>query len=290
MQGDVVVALDGRPASECVLAVAIRLARTIGTSLRLVRVFDVPHEVISARAGMVGVMDETRALAEAMHAALETAAEQARAAGVTAEPMVLQGEDVAPALLREINRAPCRAVVMATHSHGKLRRALLGSVAQRVAREVDVPVVLVPAACTVTSPQGTIGRVLLPIDGTAASAAAADLFLEDPPAGLEVVVLRVIGPAVRSATPRGTPIAPIVTPEAVVERLTGRGIKARTMTCDSPLVPEGILEAAGDSGADLIAMATHVRSGLARLAQGSVTDTVLRSATLPVLVVKMRGG
>jgi nucleotide-binding universal stress UspA family protein len=37
-------------------------------------------------------------------------------------------------------------------------------------------------------------------------------------------------------------------------------------------------------------MATHVRSGLARLAQGSVTDTVLRSATLPVLVVKMRGG
>lgn len=290
MHGDVVVALDGRPASECVLAVAVRLARTIGTSLRLVRVFDVPHEVISARAGMVGVMEETRALAEEMQAALEAAADRARAEGVEAEALVLQGEEVAPALLREINRAPCRAVVMATHSHGKLRRALLGSVAQRVAREVDVPVVFVPAACTATSAHGTVTRVLLPIDGTAASAAAADVFLEDPPAGLEVVVLRVIGPAVRSATPRGTPIAPVVTSEAVVERLRSRGVQARAMTCDSPLIPEGILEAAEQSGAELIAMATHVRSGLARLAQGSVTDTVVRSTALPVLVVKMRGG
>jgi nucleotide-binding universal stress UspA family protein len=47
-----------------------------------------------------------------------------------------------------------------------------------------------------------------------------------------------------------------------------------------------IIETAHQRGADLIAMATHGRSGLPRLVLGSVADRVLRDSHLPVLLVR----
>jgi nucleotide-binding universal stress UspA family protein len=47
-----------------------------------------------------------------------------------------------------------------------------------------------------------------------------------------------------------------------------------------------IIETAHSLGADLIAMSTHGRSGLARLVSGSVADEVVREAGIPVLLVK----
>jgi len=51
---------------------------------------------------------------------------------------------------------------------------------------------------------------------------------------------------------------------------------------------EEIISYAHDIGADLIAMCTHGRSGLARWAYGSVADRVLRAADCPVLLVRAR--
>jgi len=44
-----------------------------------------------------------------------------------------------------------------------------------------------------------------------------------------------------------------------------------------------------EEGVDMIAMATHGRAGLARTLLGSVTDVVLRSVPVPVLVVRSMG-
>src|SRR5438105_4493735 len=46
-----------------------------------------------------------------------------------------------------------------------------------------------------------------------------------------------------------------------------------------------IVEQACDTGADLIVMGTHGRTGLRRLIVGSVTEAVIRRATVPVIVV-----
>ena len=40
---------------------------------------------------------------------------------------------------------------------------------------------------------------------------------------------------------------------------------------------------------DLVAMTTHGRSGVSRLLMGSVTESVIRGATIPVLVVRAAG-
>jgi nucleotide-binding universal stress UspA family protein len=51
-------------------------------------------------------------------------------------------------------------------------------------------------------------------------------------------------------------------------------------------VGEAIVDYAEGHEIDLIAIATHGRSGLGRLVFGSVADFVLREAGLPILVVK----
>lgn len=47
-----------------------------------------------------------------------------------------------------------------------------------------------------------------------------------------------------------------------------------------------ILEEARESGANLIAMATHGRSGVARLLLGSVAEAVLHRSEVPVVLVR----
>lgn len=51
-------------------------------------------------------------------------------------------------------------------------------------------------------------------------------------------------------------------------------------------VAETILDYASGIEADLIAMSTHGRSGLARLVLGSVADQIVRRSHLPVLLVR----
>jgi nucleotide-binding universal stress UspA family protein len=49
---------------------------------------------------------------------------------------------------------------------------------------------------------------------------------------------------------------------------------------------EEIIRAIQKSGAELIVMATHGRTGLHRLLMGSVAEQVMRKSPCPVLVVK----
>ena len=51
-------------------------------------------------------------------------------------------------------------------------------------------------------------------------------------------------------------------------------------------VVKAILTVAADTGADLIALATHGLSGLARVSYGSVAAGVLQAADIPILLIR----
>lgn len=74
--------------------------------------------------------------------------------------------------------------------------------------------------------------------------------------------------------------------QAVADRLERRGLERvrRAVWYDEPAAAIGHAVARDD--VDLIAMATHGRSGLSRLLLGSVAAGVLRSASVPVLLFK----
>ncbi len=67
-----------------------------------------------------------------------------------------------------------------------------------------------------------------------------------------------------------------------------KGIEARIRLVRGP-VAEAIIDAAEREEADLIAMASHGRGGLARVFYGSVAAGVLQRVDRPLLLVRSRG-
>lgn len=77
--------------------------------------------------------------------------------------------------------------------------------------------------------------------------------------------------------------------ERTGESMRQRGLVIKTMVATGNASDE-ILQAADDIKADLIAMSTHGRSGLRRLAFGSITDKVIRGSNIPLLLVRAPEG
>jgi nucleotide-binding universal stress UspA family protein len=67
-----------------------------------------------------------------------------------------------------------------------------------------------------------------------------------------------------------------------------KGIEARTSIVNGPVV-QAIINAAEHESADLIAIASHGRSGLSQLFYGSVAVGVLHRIDRPLLVIRSQG-
>jgi nucleotide-binding universal stress UspA family protein len=64
------------------------------------------------------------------------------------------------------------------------------------------------------------------------------------------------------------------------------GVAFDTLHVKDHLPAQGIIDAAHERGADLIVMASHGRSGFARLLFGSDAGDVLSKSTVPVLICR----
>ena len=147
----IVVPLDGSPRAETALDVATKLARTLGITIYLVRVvgLDEVRATISAarREGPDGpdigdTFDDARVATEEQALGyLEAVATPLRDQGLTVASEVLQGT-AAFVLIWNTNAEDL--VVMTSHGRSGFRRWLLGSVSEKLVREGEAPLVLVP--------------------------------------------------------------------------------------------------------------------------------------------------
>ena len=76
--------------------------------------------------------------------------------------------------------------------------------------------------------------------------------------------------------------------EYVRNQQAASGVTIEILVRDGP-VATTIIEAIEKERIDLLAMATHGRSGLQRVVYGSVAEQVLRSSSKPVLLVRVPG-
>lgn len=76
--------------------------------------------------------------------------------------------------------------------------------------------------------------------------------------------------------------------KGVIARLEKKGIKAKADIVYGK-AGESLSDYAAKNSMDLVIMATHGRSGISRWVWGSVADRLLRSARVPVLMVRAPG-
>jgi nucleotide-binding universal stress UspA family protein len=139
-------------------------------------------------------------------------------------------------------------------------------------------------------------KIVVPLDGSNLAECALDGIKRVTGEGSEVVLLRVIEPPdsfvsasisadmLRKAEQLAAADSNKYLAE-VAARLKAMGINARGEAIWGRAA-EGIVDYARNKQADLILISTHGRSGLGRLAFGSVAEKVIRTANLPVLVVR----
>jgi nucleotide-binding universal stress UspA family protein len=135
-------------------------------------------------------------------------------------------------------------------------------------------------------------RILVPLDGSHLAAGVLPHVQELAKSiGAEVVLLRVAFAHIfPGADPIETQVTAVQEAETyVVERakaLQDSGVRAEgKVRYGDPA--EEILDHVSWDHIDLIAMATHGRTGLKRVVLGSVAEHVLRRATVPMLLVRV---
>jgi nucleotide-binding universal stress UspA family protein len=138
-------------------------------------------------------------------------------------------------------------------------------------------------------------RVLVALDGSPSAEAVLRFLLEIAgPLDMTVLLLRVLEPVppvviegvrhmIEDVASRRRDAEEYLAPIAAA--LRSRGIDVAWQVRRGRAA-EQILAAATESGAHLVAMATHGRTGLGRLLFGSVAEAVLRQAPVPVFMIR----
>jgi nucleotide-binding universal stress UspA family protein len=142
-------------------------------------------------------------------------------------------------------------------------------------------------------------KILLPTDGSAESEKALAIAWRVAQAqDAELILARVVEPLTESLTAAGGEVSPdafqrfhhaaLEEAEADLKRVgarVGSNIRERIVLLSGP-VESALLDCEEAERPDLVVLATHGRTGLARLAFGSVADRLIREGVSPVLVVR----
>ena len=288
----VVAATDFSEPAEVGLAWAAQVARTHGARLLVVHAVAPPMPVADFAAPPLTVDQDLR---EAAQARLEAAVGGEALAGVEAETVLRDGTP-AQAVLDVADEVGADLIVVGTRGLTGFRHLLLGSTAERIVQRAKAPVLSVHPGDP--PPAGPPRTILVPTDfsedAQAALEAATDC-LGLAAEGTRVILLHVyhVPAEYRSYGPTSS-FARFT--EEVSESFCGRleelaaplraGDREVEVVCVQGIPPERIVHEAEERGADLIAMGTHGRSGVAHLLLGSTAERVVQHARCPVLTVR----
>ena len=286
---NVIVPLDGNREATAALPTARALAAAAGARMSLVRVVHRPAGPFASHANEVH---------EAADYLDRVVRDKLGSAAVPISTQVRSG-DVAAEIVRQVEDDARGIIVMATRGHGGVVRAVVGSVASELLAQSPVPIVLLRAD---GRPSPALKTLLVPLDGSHESATALSPATALAGAtGAHILLLRVVTPTparllqeaalydtgiyVDSARDSAALVEARNYVTDVAARVTSQGVPAEGLALLGE-VPRTITQTAQGSTADLIVMRTHARTGAARAVLGSVADVVVRSSSIPVMLVR----
>ncbi|MFC1866336.1 universal stress protein [Chloroflexota bacterium] len=200
-------------------------------------------------------------------------------------------------------------IIMATRGRSGVTKLIMGSVASKVVSASGIPVLLVKTKKgeTKLEDQATdvTRRVIIPLDGSKLSEStisiAQEFVSQFGDKQSEIILLSVFEPS---------PVQSGHSPLMMSDGQKAAGIKSyehalkiqeylsnlkETIRCKDINITintvvgnpaEKIIEQSLDKKATLIAMSTHGRSGMTRIAYGSVAEAVIYKSQIPILLIK----
>jgi nucleotide-binding universal stress UspA family protein len=313
----ILVPLDGSHRAEQVLPLAARMARATGGSLFLLRVIETRNasgiHSVGAAAFLQKVLENERASAATYLAGIAASSElqhtQKRVAVFSGQP--------AAQILEIAHQQDSDLIVLSNHGSSDLKRWALGSVAQKVMRQSQVPVLLVRDQQE-ELPEAPAIRALVALDGSPFAEAAISpsvqlvAALSAPGKGELRLIQLVEVPTIEEEF--GFLLEAKGDYRQTALQIAGEYLQAqRAKLLRDSEVPAGVqitwaveecqdvadaLTQVAETGSglgikrqasDFIALTTHGRSGLQRWIAGSVTERVLHGSTLPLLIVHPHG-
>ena len=295
------VPLDGSDMAEEALPAAAYLAGKLSASVTLIHIVErhAPQEIHGERHLTDG------AEAEAYLKATATGAFSAEL-HVEWHVHVTESDDVPRSIVEHIAECAPDLIVMCSHGSGGLRGFLFGNIAQQVIGRSHTPVLVIRPTPGGSRQPFACSRLLAPIDGTPVheggltiaaalgQACGAELRL--------VLVVPTLGTlsAERAATSRLLPgatsrVLEIAQSEAAnylgqrveVLRQQGLNVTAEVRRGDPT---ETIVMVARSTGANMIVLGTHGRSGMDAFWAGSTAPKVSARTHLPLLLVPLDAG
>jgi nucleotide-binding universal stress UspA family protein len=226
-------------------------------------------------------------------AAVATAVERLRTTSAEVSHRTLRGQ-AGPEIVSAAKEFGSDFIMLGSRGHGPIASALIGSVSAYVADH---------ALCPVLVARGTkLSRIVLAVDGSDCSKVAEDLVSQWPvfaDAQIEVTNISDSMPVATAlalgtfpAMPEDIQESAILDHQKIAEesarRLASADRSAHVVLARGIPAVE-LVRVARDSGADLIVVGTHGRTGVQRALLGSVAHSVLLHAKCSVLVVRRVG-
>jgi MinD-like ATPase involved in chromosome partitioning or flagellar assembly len=248
----IIVPFDGTSAAQGASMVGVDLARRMEAEL-----------VVMTASGMDGAASvrQLKARSMAMSDASVT---------IWQEPEVNEVK----AISSMVGFRPNSLICMSTSARTGVRRAAYGSLAERLLRELDVPLVLVGPRWAGGS-VADLSHLVICVDATPRADAAVAL------AATWAGALPLTATLVHVRTDID---APRVDLDRLAEPLEPWCPLIEKLTVQNSDVVEGILEVVKDSISPLVVMAASVRGGLDRMVHGSVMASLIGKCEVPVLV------
>jgi nucleotide-binding universal stress UspA family protein len=282
------LATDGSRDAELAATTAVGLAKSTGSELNVVTIAEeYPHHEAYWPLAERSRQRAQEVLAEQVRKIENLGSEIGQhhlRTGTAAEEVVRSAEEMGAGLL-----------VVGSRGRGRIRRALMGSVSDSVVRHAHCPVLVVR-----WKPLVLPAKILLATDGSEetrlAAATAADLTRRT---GAELHLVHV-GKNLTHWSHSSVDVGPFPGAhqdeldrwakgllEAEVERLKSSGAEVEGSHLRRGRADEEVAVLAEEEGADLIVMGSRGRGRIRRALVGSVSDSVVRHAHCPVMLVRV---
>lgn len=313
----ILVPLDGSALSESILPHAVAVAQAMKSALLLLQVLEPVFEPIYGTIGLPGYVEEEQLLQmrdeqlAAMVHYLEKIASQLRTGGLEIQTKVIEGNNPATQIIREVEHDPLLSMIaMTTHGHRGVLHWLFGSVAAELVQATPRPLLLLrpQESDRLFSMQdfkvASYQNIVVPLDAstfaeqalshaselaTAMNAKLHLISIVPPPHPLPIHIHKEKeSQTLMRATLHQTEVERrkhYLKQKA--EDFKEQGIRVHTdVAAGHPA--EEILRFCTQDEQTLLVMTTHGRSGLRRILLGGVAMKVVQEAHVPVLLIRGR--